>query len=63
MNVQEMKIDNIERNIHILLAIIMEEKDTSYYCSFKKNVSSTMKRIWVLKGSHVLINHQRPIKV
>ena len=35
----------------------------SYYWSFKKNESSTMKRIWIPKGSHVLTNHQGPIKV
>ena len=34
----------------------------SYYCSFRKNVSS-IKKVWVPKRSHVLTNHQRPIKV
>ena len=63
MFVQEMKIGNIERSMHMLHAIIIEEKDTSYYYSFKKIVSSTMERIWIPKDSHVLTNHQRPIKV
>ena len=35
----------------------------TYYCSFNKNVSSTMRKIWVPKGSHVMTNHQGPIKV
>ena len=35
----------------------------SYYCSFNKKIFSTIKRVWVPKGSHVLTNHQEPIKV
>ena len=35
----------------------------SHYCSFNKKISSTIKRIWVSKGSHVMTNHQGPIKV
>ena len=34
----------------------------SHYYSFNRNISSTMKRIWVPKGSHVLTNHKGPIK-
>ena len=37
--------DNCGRKRHI-----------SYYCSFRKNVSS-IKRVWIPKGSHVLTNH------
>ena len=34
----------------------------AFYYSFKKNVSS-FKKVWVSKSSHVLTNHQGPIKV
>ena len=34
-----------------------------YKYSFVKHDSSLFKRIWVPKGSHVLSNHKRPIKV
>ena len=63
MIVRSMIIDNIERSMHKSLAIIVEEKDISHYCSFNKKISSTIKKIWVSKGSHVLTNHQGLIKV
>ena len=34
----------------------------AFYCFFKKK-HSPFKKIWVLKGSHVLTNNQGPIKV
>ena len=34
----------------------------AFYCSYKEKYSP-FKKIWVPKGSHVLTNNQRPIKV
>ena len=34
----------------------------AFYCSYKEK-HSLFKKIWVPKGSHVLTNNQRPIKV
>ena len=59
------KHDNrhFKKNMHILLAIVVVEKGhIIFYYSFKKNVYS-IKKVWVPKGSHMLTNHQGPVKL
>ena len=51
-----------KKHTHVTCYNCTRNKHISYYFSFKKNISS-VKRIWVPKGSHVLSNHQGPIKV
>ena len=51
-----------KKHAHTACYCCGRKRHITFYCSFKKNVFS-IKKVWVLKGSHMLTNHQGPIKV
>ena len=51
-----------KKHAHITCYECGRKGHIAFYCSLKVKCSS-FKKIWVLKGSHVLTNTQGPIKV